>query len=88
MNDHKSEVEKKGEQPVNTKKVKKNASRKTTKLKPGRRPDTASERMAFRVTPVEKLELQRLAIEANRTDSNYIRDVMLKHMASSAPPKE
>lgn len=88
MNDHKLEVEKREKSPVNKSKVAKNATRKANKLKLGRRPDPATERMIFRLTPAEKSEIEALAIESNRTYSNYVRDVMLKHLASVAPPKK
>jgi hypothetical protein len=78
---------KKGNQLVNKTDVSKSAPRKVSKLKVVRRLDPATERMAFRLSPAEKIHLQQLASEVNRTDSNYIRDVMLKHLASVASPK-
>jgi hypothetical protein len=87
MHDHNLKVDKKGDTPVNKKKAAKNASRKTSQGKLVKRLDPATERMAFRLSTAEKAHLQQLASSENRTDSNYIRDVMLKHFASVAPPK-
>ncbi|HEV2709116.1 MAG TPA: hypothetical protein VGU67_02785 [Edaphobacter sp.] len=88
MHDQKLEVEKKGEQPVNKKKTMKNAARKVKTLKPVRRFDPATERLAFRCTPEEKARIQDLAIADNSTDSRYIREVMRKHIASLPPDEE
>lgn len=88
MHDHKLEVEKKGEIPVNTKKVKKNVTRKAKKLKPVKRFDPATERMGFRVTPAEKFHLQQLAIEAGQTDSKYIRELLITHLKENPLPPE
>jgi hypothetical protein len=89
MNDHNLAVDKKGDTPVNNKKAMKNAARKRpVKIKPSRRIDAATERMAFRVTKEMKVQIQQAAIDAVRTDSNYIREVMSKHLASLPPPGE
>jgi hypothetical protein len=74
--------------PVNKKKAAKNAARKSNKLKSPRRYDPATERMAFRVTPQMRIAIQEAAIADHRTDSNYIREVMAKHLASLAKPPE
>jgi hypothetical protein len=67
--------------PVTTKRAatKKTIARKPT-LKLGRRPDPATERMAFRLTLAEKKILHTRALETNRSDSSYIRDVVVKHL--------
>jgi predicted DNA-binding protein len=70
---------------VNKKKDAKSAQRKSVKLKLARRFETATERMAFRLTTEQKAKIQEAAIADGRTDSNYIREVMLKHLASIAP---
>jgi hypothetical protein len=73
---------------VNKKKTAKNATRKSNQLKPVRLRDQATERLAFRVTPETKAAIQEAAIKDGRTDSNYIREVMLRHLASLAPPEK
>ena len=83
MYDQDLEVDKKGDQPVNIKKNAKKSARKNTiakRGKPGRKLDPATERMAFRLTPDEKGRLEALATAHNRSWSNYIRDVMVKHL--------
>ncbi len=70
---------------MNKKEAAKNALRKSIKLKAGRRFDPATERMAFRVTPKEKEEIQEAAIAEGRSDSNYIRGVLLKHLRPPPP---
>jgi hypothetical protein len=68
--------------PVNKKKTAKNTARKSAAAKKPRRFEPATERMAFRSTPAMKAAIQAEAIKARRTDSNYIRDVIAKHLES------
>lgn len=88
MNDHNSEVDKqKGESPVNTKKAKKNAARKSPMPIPlTDKPELYSVRMAFRGPERLREFIEAQAIAENRSESNYICRVMLRHMASHAPP--
>lgn len=73
---------------MNKKTVKKAAKRVTsTKRKPGPKPDPASERMAFRLTLAEKEHFHQLAVAANRTDSNYTRDLVVNHLKENPPPE-
>lgn len=68
--------------------VKKAAKRVTeAKRKRGPKPDPASERMAFRLTLDEKGHLHTLAVNDRRTDSNYIREIVLKHLKENPPPE-
>lgn len=73
---------------MKSKAVKKAAKRVTAKQKPGRRPDPANVRVATRLTENERRHMQALAIHARRTDSAFIRELIVAHLEENPPPKE